>query len=71
VAGQVAPTLKPCVDANDLDEEGVEPHGDLDLGDHDDHGAGRRSGRPQKGSRGFGGPSTGSGPSRTQSRGDR
>ena len=71
VAGQVAPTLKPCVEASSVDEEGVAPHEDLKLGDHDDHGAGRRAGQRNTGSRGFGSGRIGGGPGRTRSRGDR
>lgn len=71
VIGRVAPTLKPCVNATSIDEEGVAPLPELRRG------AGADSGPANRASRRSGGRSTGSagrrsgGPSRSRSRGER
>ena len=71
VIGRVAPTLKPCVSASSVDEEGIMPLAELERGD--DAGSGsanrsaRRKGTPTKAAieRSSGGPS------RNRSRGER
>lgn len=69
VIGKVAPTLRPFVDASGVDEQGVEPHADLNRGNYDGSGNSNRAGRGDAGGRG---PGRGSGgPSRKGSRGDR
>jgi hypothetical protein len=69
VIGRVAPTLKPLVDASELDEEGVEPHADLRQTVGDELGAAPRGAR---GDGAHGGPGRrSSGPGRSRSRGDR
>ena len=48
VAGQIAPTMKPFVSEDELDEEGVDVHADLDHGDgHGTQSRGRRKGGRQ------------------------
>lgn len=66
--GKLAPTLKPFVDASSVDEEGVEPHIDLQRGEP----SGGRTGRQSAGQQGVGGGrSVAGGPSHKRSRGDR
>lgn len=67
VIGRVAPTLKPIVDASDLDEEGVEPDPDLRRGDETGNRAGRRSTARQN----LGAGRSLGGPSKKRSRGER
>ena len=71
VIGRIAPTLKPCVSASSIDEEGVAPLPELKRGDesHSSQGnrAERRSGTRNQGSAGR----AGSSPSRARSRGER
>ena len=67
VIGRIAPTLKPLVDASSLEEEGVEPHADLERGGSSTP----RSSRQSTSDQGIGGGRTGGGPSKNRSRGDR
>lgn len=71
VIGKVAPTLKPCVDASSVDEEGVAPDPELRRGEQGPAGpvnrAGRRTASRSKGPAGR----VGGGPSRRGGRGDR
>ena len=67
VIGRVAPTMKPCVDASSLDEEGVAPHADLWTGGNGAGGT-RRTGRADA-SRSGG--RAGGDPRKQGSRGDR
>lgn len=70
VIGRVAPTMKPCVKASSVDEEGVPPLPDLRR-DGGDSGtmtrAARRAGGNKMGSAGR----QSEGPSRSRSRGER
>lgn len=71
VIGRVAPTLKPCVNATSVDEEGVAPLPELQRRDQGDSApmnrADRRTSDRTSGSAGR--PS--GGPSRSRSRGER
>ncbi len=70
VIGHVAPTMRPLVDADELDEEGVEPHPKLRRFE----GTGRAAGRAGHTDGGGGGPGVGrpgGGPTRRGKRGDR
>ena len=71
VIGRVAPTLKPCLSASKVDEEGIEPLAELERGDSGGSGSMSRSDRRATG--GGAGPSdqVAGGPSRARSRGDR
>ena len=67
VIGRLAPTLKPFADAATIDEEGADPHPELQRRDGSPNRPGRRSTATQRLS---GGRSVG-GPSKRRSRGDR
>ena len=69
VHGRVAPTLKPCVAASSIDEEGVEPHEDLWTGGNGSRAA--RRGGPADPGRQAGGQRSGGEPRQQGSRGDR
>lgn len=68
VLGRVAPTLKPLVPAGELDETGVAPHDELDLGAS---GGVKHGGRPGTTAAEMGGGRVAGGPSNKGSRGDR
>ncbi len=70
VIGQVAPTLKPCVEASSIDEEGVAPHDDLVI-DSRGGASSIRRGRRGNGRQGFGADGPGGGSLYRRSRGDR
>jgi len=71
VIGRVAPTMKPCVTASSIDEEGIAPLPDLRRGDPGAAGTVNRAGR-RKGTRVRGDVGRpGGGPRRTGSRGER
>ncbi len=67
VAGHLAPTLKPFVDASTIDEESVAPHPELQH----DGGHGNQTGRRSTATRQMGGGRTLGGPSKKRSRGER
>ncbi len=70
VIGHVAPTMRPLVEASELDEEGVEPHPKLRRFDGTGAAAGR-GGTARDGGVGPGGGRALEGPGRRRSRGDR
>lgn len=70
VIGQVAPTLKPCVDASSIDETGVVPHDGL-VTENRGGGVSANRGRRGDGRQGFGADRQGGGARYRRSRGDR
>jgi len=71
VIGRVAPTLKPCVNAETVDEAGIEPHAELRRTDPGQQGGNRAARRDGGQASGGAGRSGATGPSRTGSRGER
>lgn len=71
VAGRVAPTLKPCVNAASIDEKGVAPHPELRLGELGGAGSVGRASRRAAGQRKGAAGRVGGGPTRRGGRGER
>lgn len=71
VIGRVAPTMKPCIKASSVDEEGIAPHPDLQQADNTDGGSINRAGRRDNAGISGSAGRQGGGPSRNRSRGER
>ena len=71
VIGRVAPTLKPCVKASTVGEEGIEPHAELRRDSGAGSGPANRAGRRSNGGVTGSAGRPNSGPSRSRSRGER
>ena len=67
VIGRIAPTLKPFVDASTIDEEGTDPHPELQRRDGSTNRPGRRSAAKQR----LGDGRSPGGPTKKRSRGER